>query len=245
MAITKVKYKDKIFPISYKIVNPSASSSILFLHGWGSNKEIMEQAFKDKDTKLIFVDMPGFGQSVNEDTILTTKDYANIISLFLEQTNQNPNIIAGHSFGGKVATLLNPKCLVLLSSAGILVPKPLGVRLKIALFKALKPFGGAKLRKIFVSNDAKEMNEAMYETFKNVVDEDFKEEFKKYRGKALLFWGEDDSATPLWTAKEINRLISNSKLYPLKGDHYFFLQHGKYILEKIKSECKDINGDIN
>ena len=82
----------------------------------------------------------------------------------------------------------------------------------------------------------------MYETFKNVVDEEFEENFTKYDGKALLFWGESDTATPLWTGEKIQKLIANSKLYSLSGDHFFFAKHGQFIGETILNECKDING---
>jgi len=239
MAISEVNFNGKEFRLSYHLINPTEKKTILILHGWGSNKEIMKNSFSPylKEFKQIYLDMPGFGQSVNEDTILTTKDYAEIIKKFLDNINAKPEIIAGHSFGGKVATLLKPECLVLLSSAGILVPKPFKVRAKIAIFKLLKPFGISKIRKLFVSDDAKEMNHAMYETFKNVVDEEFEDNFKNYNGKALLFWGIDDTATPLWTAKKIASYIKNSKLYELEGDHFFFANHAKTISENIKKEC--------
>jgi len=240
MAIREVYYQEKEFPISYTIANPQAKESILILHGWGSNKEIMQQAFSKQFKKLkqIYIDMPGFGQSPNESVVLTTQDYANITALFLEAIDQKPKVIAGHSFGGKVATLLKPTMLVLLSSAGILVPKPFKVRAKIALFKLLKPFGIAKFRKLFVADDAKQINSAMYETFKNVVDENFSQEFASFPNKALLFWGKEDTATPLWTGQKIHSLIKNSKLYPLNGDHYFFLHHSDFIAKTIESELE-------
>jgi len=203
----------------------------------------MQGSFKQhlKEFRLIFVDMPGFGASVNETTILTTQDYKNIMEFFLEKIGVEAEIIAGHSFGGKVATLMQPKCLVLLSSAGILIPKPLKVRLKIALFKLLKPLGVHRIRKFFVADDAKQMNQVMYETFKNVVDEEFESNFTRYKGKALLFWGKDDTATPLWSGEKIHKLIVNSQFFPLDGDHFFFTKHAKLIGEKITQECKDIN----
>ena len=236
MALKNINYNNRVFPISYNIIG-KAGSAILFLHGWGSNKEIMQGGFRNylKEYKHIYIDMPGFGSSPNSE-VLTTKDYANIIEEFLKEIKTEPAIIVGHSFGGKVATLLNPKNLVLLSSAGILVPKPFSIKAKIALFKLLKPFGFARFRKFFVANDAKEMNEGMYKTFKNVVDEDFEENFKNYSGKALLFWGKEDSATPLWTGEKINSLIKNSKFFPLKGDHFFFVQNSKFIASKIEQE---------
>ena len=236
MAIRSVRYKENEFPISYEIIGPKAEEAILFLHGWGSNKEIMKQAFgKYPHFRKIFVDMPGFGKSPNE-TVLTTQDYANIMQQFLDSIGMDVPIIAGHSFGGKVATLMKPKLLVLLSSAGIVVPKPLSVRAKIALYKLLKPFGAAKLRSFFVSDDAKRMSEAMYETFKNVVDEDFSEIFRDFDQNAILFWGEADRATPLSSGEQIAKLMPRAKLIPLEGDHYFFLRHGEEIMQGIREE---------
>ncbi len=240
MAKRDICYQKSIFDISYEIINTKNSQDMLFLHGWGSNKEIMKQAFQNAfgDYRLIFVDMPGFGKSSNP-TILNTHDYAQIITHFLEDIDAAPTAIFGHSFGGKVATLLNPPTLVLLSSSGIVVPKPLKVRAKIKLFKLLKPFGGAKVRSLFASKDVEGMSEEMYETFKNVVDEDFSESFANFKNCALLFWGKDDTATPLWTGKKIASLIENATLYPLEGDHYFFLKHSKEIEEKTLKAMKD------
>ena len=236
MAIKEIEYKGSRYPISYLQLG-SGDRVILFLHGWGSNKEIMKGSFGKylSGFKHIYIDMPGFGQSPNEN-FLKTEDYANILANFLEALNLEAKVIAGHSFGGKVATLMKPNNLVLLSSAGILVPKPFKVRAKIALFKLLKPFGFSKLRSLFVADDAKEMNAGMYETFKYVVNEDFEHNFSKFNGKALLFWGKEDTATPLWTAKKIQEHIKDSKLYPLDGDHFFFVNHSKFIAQTIEQE---------
>jgi pimeloyl-ACP methyl ester carboxylesterase len=140
----------------------------------------------------------------------------------------------GHSFGGKVALLLDPTVLVLLSSAGIYMPKSLKVQTKIALFKTLKLFGLSKLRSKFVADDAKELNEYMYQTFKNVVNEDFSDEFSKYDGKALICWGKEDTATPLSAGKKIHSLIKDSTFAVYAGDHYFFMQNAEDIAQKIE-----------
>jgi len=234
MATKEILYKDKIFDISYEIVNQNKSQDIVFLHGWGSNKELMKQAFGNylDDFRLIFVDMPGFGRSSNE-IVLTTMDYKEIMDTFLDSISSSKEIIAGHSFGGKVATLLNPKKLILLSSAGIKTKKPLKVKMKIAIFKALKPIGLGKFYKIFVSKDVEGMKQNMYETFKNVVDEDFSKEFSKFKGKALILWGKSDTATPLSSGKKIASLIKNSEFYAYEGDHYFFLKQTKEVSQRI------------
>ena len=109
--------------------------------------------------------------------------------------------------------------------------------MKIALFKVLKPLRTNALRGIFVSDDAKGMNEGMYETFKYVVNEDFESRFREVKSRTLLFWGKDDTATPLWSAQKISSLIPHSRLYPLSGDHFFFLRHAGYIADTVEKEC--------
>ena len=241
MAIREIMYRRHPYKISYTIQNPENSQTILVLHGWGSNKEIMMQAFGNllPTYKHLYIDLPGFGKSSN-DIVLTTQEYAEIVKLFLYDLSIEPTIVMGHSFGGKIATLLDPHCLVLLSSSGIQVPKPLSVRLKIALFKIARKAGATALRDLFVSDDAKGMPPHMYETFKNVVNEEFAHHFGNVSGKALLFWGKEDTATPLWTGETIASKIEDATLYPLDGDHYFFLEHAPFIAERIETDGKGV-----
>ena len=240
MASKEVSYKNHTFQLSYELVNPTQEKVLLVLHGWGSNKEIMKQAFGKTlpNYKHIYLDMPGFGKS-NNDMILTTVDYRHIVQLFLDTLGVKATIAMGHSFGGKVSTLLNTPCLVLLSSAGIVTVKPWSVKVKIATFKLLKPLGMKKIRELFVAPDAQGMSHEMYETFKNVVDEDFERSFSKSKSRALCFWGKDDTATPLYTGEKIAGLIENSAFYPLDGDHFFFLAHKDFIAQTITKQCKD------
>jgi len=235
MAVKSIQYKQHTFDISYEVVNPDAKVDIIILHGWGSNKKLMKQTFSPymNGFRHIYIDLPGFGNSTCC-CAMTTEDVARIVELFMIHINASKDIIVGHSFGGKVAVVLEPKVLVLLSSAGIYVPKSLKVHTKIALFKTLKLFGLSKFRSLFVADDAKELNEYMYQTFKNVVNEDFSDEFAKYDGKALLCWGEKDTATPLSSAKRIDSLIHDSKLEVYDGDHYFFMQNAQDISKKIE-----------
>lgn len=224
------------FDISYEILNQDKTKDFIVLHGWGSNKGLMRKSFAKflSEFRHIYIDLPGFGNSTT-DIKLDTVQYSNILNEFFKIANIKKDIILGHSFGGKVATLLSPDLLVLIGSSGILVPKPFSVRMKIYLNKFLKQFGITSFRKLFVSDDGKNLSPQMYETFKTVVNEDFSSLFESYSGKALLFWGKDDTATPLNTAKNINKKILNSKLFEYDGDHYFFMKHSDKIAQEIKT----------
>jgi len=239
LASKQIEYYDKTFLINYEIKNNDKENVIVFLHGWGSNKEVMKKGFEDKLKcfKHIYIDMPGFGKTENE-YILTTKDYANIMEIFLNSVvskEQKENItIAGHSFGGKVATYLHPKTLVLLSTAGILETKSTKTLLTIRMAKIFNKFGLKKVNKLLRSKDVDNMAENMYETFKNVVDEDFSGVFKEYVGDTLIFWGEHDTATSLSSGQNIHTLIKDSIFYSNAGDHYFFLKYSDDICNHIE-----------
>lgn len=235
MAKTTLIYNGTRLELSYTVENATQEKSLLFLHGWGSNKEIMYSAFKDefKNYKLVFVDMPGFGKSKTE-LILTTFAYGDIMQEFINKLNLDIKAIFGHSFGGKVATLLNPPYLVLLSSAGILEEKSPKTLLIIRMAKIFNKFGLSKVTKLLRSKDVNMMDENMYETFKNVVDEDFSQNFTAFRSKAYIFWGEQDEATSLASGKKIDSLIKNSTFTSYSGNHYFFLEHSKEISTKLE-----------
>ncbi|MDN5098276.1 alpha/beta hydrolase [Aliarcobacter butzleri] len=236
MAIKNIVIDNKIFDISYEIINPSATKDIIFLHGWGSNKDIMKSAFSRylKDFRHIYIDLPGFGKSPNE-YILTTNDYVNITSEFLKLLHSSKEFIAGHSYGGKVATLLNPQNLILLSSAGILEEKPFDVKLKIFFAKVLNFLGLKNITKRFRSKDVDKMSENMYATFKNVVNEDFSSYFSDFSNKAYIFWGKEDKATSLESGQKIANLIKKSTFEAFEGDHYFFIKKAKNICERIEN----------
>lgn len=176
---------------------------MLFLHGWGATKELMESAFGTQFQSLnhLYVDLPGFGGSSN-DFVLDTELYARIMQKFITSLQIAPKIIIAHSFGGKVATILaldsrtdstdspkipqdlpkdssndspNPPHLVLLSSAGLLKKQSTKVRLKIKFAKIARIFH--LKAKFLISADAKGLSQNMYDTFKIVVREDFSERF--------------------------------------------------------------------
>jgi len=230
MAKKEITFQNSTYALSYELLNQSQPQTILFLHGWGSNKEIMKQAFGQTffSYQHLYLDLPGFGHS-SIDSVLDTGAYSDIVHIFLKALHIEPLIIVGHSFGGKVATLLKPEVLVLLSSAGILAPKSFKVRAKIALFKMLKPVAPRSFYRFFATKDVDGMSQIMYEVLKRVVNEDFSEQFRNFKAKAFLFWGKNDRATPLSSGEKMHALIKGSHFYPQEGDHFFFLKQAKVI----------------
>ncbi|CAM2864494.1 alpha/beta fold hydrolase [Helicobacter burdigaliensis] len=246
MALKSLIYENNPFEISYEILHPTNTKDLIILHGWGSNKNLMKQAFGNYflDFRHIYIDLPGFGASSLPNIALTTQDYANIIEIFLNKLKAHKDLLMGHSFGGKVSILLAPQELILLSSAGIVPKKSFKVKSKILLTKILNktfPFISQKFRTLLRSKDVQNMPEMMYQTFKNVVNEDFSPLFANFPHKAHIFWGKEDTTTPLFCGETIATLIKDSNFYALRGDHFFFLQQGEEIakLYSQKSILKD------
>lgn len=236
MALKSIQYKQHTFDIGYEILNPDEKIDLIILHGWGSNKELMRRSFAPymQAFRHIYIDLPGFGKSTCS-MALDSYDVARIVELFMIHVNAQKDIILGHSFGGKIALILKPRVLVLVASAGIYLPKPTLVKIKIYAAKLFNSFGLSRFRALFVASDAKELSKPMYETFKIVVNEDMSELFGAYKGKALLCWGRSDTATPLSAAKKIESLIEDSKLEEYEGDHYFFINNAQDISKKVEA----------
>lgn len=236
------------YELSYELVRSDKDGAlkILFLHGWGAKKELMRDAFSKHfmGFEQLYLDLSGFGASSLPAKALNSAEYSKVVHSFLKSLNFSPDVLLGHSFGGKICSLLasklNPSLLVLLSSAGLPQPKPIWLKLKIALFKLFKLFGLGFMRKFFASADVRGMDSVMYESFKAVVDEDFSPVFKQLNGqRVLIFWGKDDKATPLRTGEQMSLLLKNSKLRVFAGGHFFFLDYAKDIAMDIKQSLKD------
>jgi len=226
LAKRDIIYRDSKFSISYEILNRDEKETIIFLHGWGSSKAFMKNIFSNsfKNYKHIYIDLIGFGESDNPPFPLNSFDYKDILDIFFQKLDINKDMIFGHSFGGKIATLLNPTKLILLSSAGIVEQKSVLVQLKIYSYKLFKNLGFDSILKFMISDDGKNLSKNMYETFKNVVDENFSHIFKsRNSGTTDIFWGRDDLATSLHSGKKINSLIYQSNFHIFEGDHFFFI----------------------
>lgn len=266
MAHRTITYNAQSLDIAYLKQSPKGESSgvIVFLHGWGSNKELMHMAFGKTFASYThyYIDLPGFGASAYGESnaygldssgsiagtrlemptlempVLETRDYAAIVDEFFAALRIVPDIVVGHSFGGKVAMLCAGEQVILLSSAGIVRPKSWRVRAKIACAKLAKRLG---LRLSFLrAKDGQNLNPVMYETFKRVVDEDFSHIFAASTKRVSIFWGVQDSATPLDSGRQIHALIKGSRFFPLAGDHYFFLQQGAEMEAMFNLQCLHI-----
>ncbi len=221
--------------VNYSVLNQEnqASKSLLFLHGWRSNKEIWLPVISQLQEKSYAIDFPGFGGSQTPSTPMTVGDYAEVVKEFIEKLDLKNTIIVGHSFGGRVGIklaahhreLINK--LILVDSAGFAMDfnkkSLIGTAAKI-----VSPFFKPKFmqplrKKIYEKLGAEDYvaTPELQKTFVNIIGEDLTEDMKKITCPTLIVTGENDIDTPVVFGKKMNSLIPNSQLEILKDAGHF------------------------
>ncbi len=220
------------------ILSGEGEKTILYLHGWGMNKDCFTGFTSRLNTKAknLIVDFYGFGDSDEPESYYDTYEYAYQIFLLLSRLEIKDIVLVGHSFGGRVAIILSAifdikvSAMILTSSAGLnrfSLKKTFNIfkyRLikKLVKYKLLRPSSLSK----YGSSDYKRLSSTMKRCFVKIVKQDLSYLLKNIECKTILFWAKDDKDTPMWICKKLNKNISNSKVLIMKsGGHFCFLKN--------------------
>lgn len=232
--------------------------TILILHGWGwpiSSPQWTEvKVLLKKDGFQVFVpDLPGFGENKIIQKPWTINDYVEWVKYICEKNNLSQIILAGHSFGGSVATKFSVKYpdkvkkLILIDSAGIR-KKRLKKEIQKVVAHLLNKFSFLPfynlMRKIayrilFRHSDYLLTEGVMKQTYLNVIGEDISDVFPKISVPTLLVWGRNDGITPKGHAYFINKSIKGSELNIIPGvKHNPHKEAPEILVEKIVNFIK-------
>lgn len=218
---------------------------IVLLHGWGQNIKMMEPLGKriDENKRITIIDLPGFGLSNEPETAYSVYDYVDFLVEFFKELNISNPILIGHSFGGRLsiiyASKYDTKKIILLGSPCVRHEYKSFKQSLLKFLKKLKIFNPLVnlMKKHTGSVDYRNATPKMREILVKTVNEDLSLCAKNVKCKALLIWGESDTAVPVEQAKELDGLLRDSKLIILPGTHYLYL-------EKIGEVSKLINDFI-
>ena len=230
----------------------------MILHGWGwpvstpqwvRVKELLEK----QGYKVVVPDLPGFGNAVQPSEPWTISNYAEWVNDFCEKNNLSQVFLAGHSFGGSVATKFSVKYpekvkkLILIDSAGIRKKRlKKEVQKTVAHFLnkfSCLPFYGffrkIAYRTLFKASDYLLTEGVMKKTYLNVIREDISDLFFRIAVPALLVWGGNDGITPLRHAHFIKEQIRGAKLEIIPGvGHNPHKESPEILVEKIVNFIK-------
>lgn len=214
------------------------NETVLFLYGWGGSTSsfFVAQNYLSANYHTISIDFSGFGKSPQPKKPLDTYEYALQVYEFLKNKNINNIYIVSHSFGGRIAILLSTifnlkvEKMVLVACAGLKPRRKPSYFIRVQAYKFLRAFVKQKMLprsvlKMFGSNDYKRLNKVMKQSLIRVVNQDLKLFLPQVKAKTLLVWGKKDKDTPLYMAKTMRKLISNSELVVFKpAGHFVHLQ---------------------
>ena len=225
------------------------NKTLVLLHGWGQNIEMMKPIGDKlrKDSRIIIVDLPGFGLSSEPNDIWTMYDYADAIKELIDSLKIKNPILIGHSFGGKISLIYASKYkaskLILFGSPYKKEIQKLSTKTKI--LKSLKKVpvlnkleGFAK--KHIGSTDYKNASEFMRKILVEHVNLDITEDVKKITCPTLLVWGTMDREVPIEQAYELEKIIKDSAVIPYEGcTHYAYLERLPQTINIIKNFIGD------
>ena len=231
--------------LNYERYGNIKGQSIVFLHGWGQNIEMMKplgDALK-KENDIIIFDLPGFGKSSEPTKFCTCYDYVELIHKALEQLNVTKPIIVGHSFGGKLgllyASMYDIEKLVCLASPFCkeikkqsLKSKILKTMKKVPVINKLEEFA----KRHMGSTDYRNASGVMRDILVGHVNLDITEEVKKIKCPTLLIWGTNDEAVSIERGYELEQLIKDCGIVVYEGcTHYAYLERLGQTINVLKS----------
>ena len=188
--VNDMKFNYKNSNVNYEFYNNNSKISLIFLHGWGQNIQMMMPIAKPfiKKYNCLIIDLPGFGDSEEPKDIYTVYDYAEMVNKILTKEKIKNPILIGHSFGGKIslvyATKYKTDKIVLLASPYKKKIEKENFKLKVLKFCKKVPLlnkleGIAK--KYIGSTDYKNASEMMRKVLVEHVNTDISDEVKKIK----------------------------------------------------------------
>lgn len=220
--------------INYINYGNKDGETIVLLHGWGQNIEMMKMLGDplSKFCNIIILDLPGYGKSDEPPFAWSVYDYVEMLKKLLDNLNVKNPILIGHSFGGKISLLYASKYptkkLVLFGSPfkkevkkESLKLKTLKTLKKVPVLNKLEGFA----KKHIGSDDYRNASPIMREILVGTVNLDIEEEVKKIKSPTLIVWGDLDEAVPIERAYELEKLIPDAAVILYEGcTHYAYLE---------------------
>lgn len=202
---------------------------VVLLHGWGASAAAMDGVYNylsSRGRTVAALDFPGFGGSDAPGEDWGIENYADCAASVITQLGYDSPVLIGHSFGGRVAIILGSRGLasklVLTDAAGC---KP---RFSPAKHRAVARYKRAVRRgrdaSDFGSDDYKALPPEMRRVFVRVVNTHLDGLLPRIKVPTLLFWGKQDTETPMYMAKRLNRKIAGSGLVAVQAGHFAYAE---------------------
>lgn len=229
--------------LDYKYIDNKSDKTIVFLHGWGLDKNSFERIINrlPGECNILYLDFFGFGKSPEPPFSYDTYEYAYNVFMLLSHLHIERVYFVGHSFGGRIAIILssvfklNVCGLILTSSAGLRRFNLINfIKIKIyKLYKKLIKYGVIKNKKKmkFGSSDYLKLSDKMKMSFVKIINQDLSCLLPRIECSTRLIWGRNDLSTPMWICNKMFRLIKHSSKIIFKNGKHFacFFNVNKFV----------------
>jgi len=227
----------------------------LYLHGWKDDLHTFDPLISAlNEHRAVRLDLPGFGATDMPALSWSVSDYAKFVQAFLDKLDIKPDILIGHSMGGRIAIrgiadgIFAPRKLVLIASAGAAERNALRAAALLVLAKIVKTITAIPpldqmqepLRRLVYgpTRSDYENSGALRETFLKQISENLVEASKKIAMPTLLLWGSEDSQTPVAEGMRLHESIKGSALHITEGaGHFVHREHPEKVADLIKKFC--------
>ncbi len=219
---------------------------VVMLHGWGSNLKLvtpLAEKLAPMGYRCYVPDMPGFGQTSAPNVGWSVGEYVKWVIAYLDNHSLDQVYLFGHSFGGRLGLVLGAEHgeriikMALADAAGVRAQVSNGRQWRLKSYRlalnTLKTIGlkpqAEQFRNWYSerygSTDYKAARGTMRETFVKVVNEDLLLYAAQVKPSTLLFWGDQDTDTPLSQAQLLEKTIPDAGLVVWEGSgHYSYLE---------------------
>jgi len=241
----------------------SGARAALLLHGWGCSAQMMSSVstLLEKKMRVAAIDFPGhglMGKAAQPPVPWGVEEYMEMTAAIIRKLDLAPCDIVAHSFGCRVAILLAttyPELvgrMVFTGAAGIRKPASgkatarqkiykglrgaMNVLDKAHVFGDLPEKGREALVQKFGSPDYRVLSPLMRQTFNKVIALDLTDRLEKIQSSTLLYWGAQDTETPLWMGEMMQEKIPDAGLVVEEGcGHFAYLEQNAKFLRIVSS----------
>lgn len=231
--------------INYKYINNNSSKTLVFLHGWGQNIEMMDPIASpfEKDYNVLIVDLPGHGKSKEPSYAWDLYTHSKMLHALLTKLNIKNPVLIGHSFGGKISIIYASNYevdrLVLLSSPYKVAMKKISLKVRIlkeiAKIKCLEKIAN-KMKEKLGSTDYRNASGVMRNILVKHVNTDTTDLCKKIKCPTIIIWGTNDTTIDIENAYELEHLIKDCAVIPYEGcTHFAYLERKIETIKIIES----------
>ncbi|MHB1087777.1 MAG: alpha/beta fold hydrolase [Acidimicrobiales bacterium] len=195
---------------------------VVWLHGWGRRGRDFAACaahLADRGVASVAFDLPGFGASSPPTVAGGARHYASIMAGPLRELGPGRLVLVGHSFGGRIATVLaatNPELVagVVLTGAPIVRTGPSGrAPFRFRVIRALHRRGmiGEErmeaARQRFGSTDYRNARGVIRDVLVACVNESYEDELARITAPVSMLWGGLDTEVPVAVAVRAQELI--------------------------------------